>query len=91
MLSLLCDRCYEIIQRHDMLTEDLCISFINILLVALMMLNNSFGDTLYDDSKKMPDRASQHINLSSIIVKKIPNNSGLSEKAIVNLNQYDIR
>ena len=70
MLSLLCDRCHEIIQRHDMLIEDLCISVINILLVALTSLNNSFGDTLYDDFKNMPDRVSQHINLSSIKVKK---------------------
>ena len=41
--------------------------------------------------KKMLNRASQRINLSSIIVKKIPNNSGMSGRAIVNLNQYDIR
>ena len=49
MLSLLCDRCNEIILMHDILM----------------------------------------ICLSSIIVNKIPNNSGMSGRAIVNLNQYD--
>ena len=53
MLSLRCDRCNETILRHNMLIEDLYIPFINIVLVALMSLNNSFGNTLYDDSKKI--------------------------------------
>ena len=52
-----------------MLNEDLCISLINIDLVA--SLGYTFlGKTFCDDSKKMFDRVSQHINLSSIIVLK---------------------
>ena len=52
-----------------MLIEDLCISLINIVLVASLGYTY-FGNTLYDDSKKMFDRTSQDINLNSIIVKK---------------------
>ena len=74
-----------------MLIENLCISFINIVVVALMNLNISFSKTLYDELEKMLDRGSQYINLSSIIVKKIQNNSAMFGRAIVNLNQYDIR
>ena len=87
MISLLCDRCNEIILRHGMLIESLCISLVNIVLVA--SLGCTYINILYDDSKEMFNRGSQHINLSSITVKKVPSNSGMSESAVVNPNQYD--
>ena len=67
LLFRLCDRLNEIILKHGMLTDGLCISFVNIALVA--SLGYTINNTLNDGTKKMFNRGSQHINLSSILVK----------------------